>query len=67
MPHLGAMSPKESKPIATEKPDAPLCPICRHMMIVKQVAPSGSMLGVGATVYVCDGCGTEMHRAARRS
>jgi len=67
MLQLHAMLPEESKPIAAEKPDAPLCPTCHRVMVLTQVTPSGSMLGVGETVYVCDACGTETHRAAKRT
>jgi hypothetical protein len=66
MPQLQTMPSSHNDPIISAKPDTPVCPTCRHAMAIKQVTPSTSMIGVGETVYVCDACGTETHRTAKR-
>jgi hypothetical protein len=48
------------------KPENPMCPTCQRAMTVKLVMPSMSAISVDETVYVCDVCGTETHRAAKR-
>ena len=42
-----------------------MCPTCRRAMPLKEVMPV-SVFGVGETVYVCDVCGAETRRAAKR-
>ncbi len=70
MPQLQSMSSSRNEPIVPAenqaKPDNPMCPTCRCAMAVRQVMPSASMVGIGETVYVCDACGIETHRTARR-
>ncbi len=66
MPQLHTMSSDHDKPIILGKPDDPICPACHCAMTVRTVTPSTSMIGVGDTVYVCERCGTETHRTARR-
>ena len=51
--------------IASGKPNNPACPACHCAMTVKEVMPV-SAIGVGGTVYACDGCGTETRRTAKR-
>jgi hypothetical protein len=51
---------------ASGKSDNPVCPTCQGAMTVKLVMPLMSAIDVDETVYVCDGCGTETHRAAKR-
>jgi hypothetical protein len=65
MPHQ-AVSSSPDKPVARGKPDNPICPACRHVMNIRQVMPSTSMIGVSETVYVCESCVTETHRTAKR-
>jgi len=43
----------------------PMCPTCQRAMPLKAVMPV-SAIGVGETIYVCDVCGAETRRAARR-
>jgi ribosomal protein L37AE/L43A len=43
-----------------------MCPTCQRAMAIREVMPSPSVIGVGETVYVCDECGTETHRTAKR-
>jgi hypothetical protein len=65
MPQLQAMSSSHDKLIVAAKPDIPVCPVCRCVMSIRQVTSSTSMIGVSETVYDCEACGTEAHRAAK--
>ncbi len=64
MPPLEATSSSQDT-LVSGNPSNPVCPACQRAMTVKEVAPV-SAIGVGETVYVCDVCGTETHRAAKR-
>lgn len=66
MPQLQTMSANPNEPIVAATPDHLVCPTCQGTMAIRQVMPSTSVIGVGETVYVCDACGTEAHRTARR-
>jgi hypothetical protein len=66
MPQHQATSSGHDKPIIVAKSDMPVCPACRCMMTVRKFMPSTSIIGVGETVYVCESCGTETHRTAKR-
>jgi ribosomal protein L37AE/L43A len=66
MPQHQAMSSGHDKSIIVAKSDMPVCPACQRVMTVRQFMPSTSMIAVGETVYVCESCGTEAHRTARR-
>jgi hypothetical protein len=66
MPQLQTMSSSHNEPIISATPDNLACPTCQRAMAVKEVMPSTSVIGVGETVYVCDACGTETHRTAKR-
>ena len=66
MPQLQPMSSSHEKPAVVAKPDVPVCPACQHAMTVRMFMPSASMAGVGDTIYVCDTCGAETHRTAKR-
>jgi DNA-directed RNA polymerase subunit RPC12/RpoP len=66
MPQLQTMPPSHSESIIPAKQDNLMCPTCQRAMAIREVMPSPSVIGVGETVYVCDGCGTETHRTAKR-
>jgi DNA-directed RNA polymerase subunit RPC12/RpoP len=66
MPQLQTMSSSHNKPAIPAAPDNVVCPTCQRTMAIREVMPSMSVIGVGETVYVCDGCGTETHRTAKR-
>ena len=66
MPQLQPMSSSLEKTAVVAKPDMPVCPACRRVMPVRTFTPSASMAGVGDTIYVCDTCGAETHRTAKR-
>jgi len=66
MPQLQTVSPGPNEPVLAATPDHLVCPTCQRAMAIREVTPSTSVIGVGETVYVCDGCGTETHRAAKR-
>ena len=65
-PSSQAGSPSQDAPIISGKPDSPVCPTCQRAMAVKLVMPLMSVTGIDETVYACDVCGTETHRATKR-
>jgi hypothetical protein len=56
----------QDAPVVSGKPDNPICPTCQRAMTMKLVMPLMSTISVDQTVYACDACGTETHRAAKR-
>jgi len=66
MPQLQMTSPGPSEPAIPARPAQLMCPTCQRVMAIREVMPSMSVIGVGETVYVCDACGTETHRTAKR-
>ena len=71
MPQLEPALPSHNEPVIGEsvigaKPDSLMCRTCQRAMAIQRVMPSTSMIGVDETIYVCDACGTETHRTARR-
>jgi ribosomal protein L37AE/L43A len=65
MPPLEPMSSSHDASIVSGEPNNPVCPSCQRAMTVKEVMPL-SAIGVGGAIYVCDVCGTETHRTAKR-
>jgi|tagenome__1003787_1003787.scaffolds.fasta_scaffold18479343_2 hypothetical protein len=66
MPQLQTFPPSPNEPVIATTPVNLVCPTCQRAMAIREVMRSTSMLGVGETVYVCDACGTETHRTAKR-
>jgi predicted RNA-binding Zn-ribbon protein involved in translation (DUF1610 family) len=66
MPQLQSMFPSPNEPIIAATPNQLVCPTCQRAMAIREVTPSTSMIGVGETVYVCEACGIETHRTAKR-
>jgi hypothetical protein len=72
MPPLQATPSSQAVPSSQDaatvsgKPDNPVCPTCQGAMTVKLVMPLMSAIDVDETIYACDVCGTETHRAAKR-
>jgi hypothetical protein len=65
MPPLETISASQDARVSAGKPSNPVCPSCQRAMTVKEVMPV-SVIGVGGATYVCDVCGTETRRTAKR-